>query len=56
MSHKWCFMIIYVKVVKMNPNHQHRAHTYEQAEEKPNHMNKSKGKIPGDSNAVDEDE
>ena len=55
MSHKWCFMIIYVKVVKMNPNHQHQAHIYEQAEEKPKHMNKSKGKIPGDANAVDED-
>ena len=28
------------KMVKMNPNHQHRAHTYELAEEKPKHMNK----------------
>ena len=29
---------------------------YEQAEEKAKHMNQSKGKIPGDANAVDEDE
>ena len=29
---------------------------YEQAEEKAKHMNKSKGKILGDANAVDEDE